>query len=378
MAAADIVDLFCGAGGLSLGAHLSGFRVALAIDNDPVLTSSFAVNFPEVPLLLGDVSKIDLSDLASTLGKQRLAGIIGGPPCQGFSEIGARAKDEDPRRKLLHDFFRVVSKLKPFFFIMENVRGLGYPVHQDVLNRALGLIDGKYDILGPLLLDASHFEAPTRRRRLFVIGVDRAHLDTPKMQAKSQPVVTVRHAISDLVTAGTLGLDEDGIDWWRYGSSDYPSDYARASRSPPPAGLGKAFQSGRFSGHRRTQHSKQVADRFSAMGAGDSDPVGKHRRLDWDGLCPALRAGTGPDHGRFQSVRPIHPSEPRVITVREAARLQGFPDWFKFHSTIWHSFRMIGNSVSPPLARSILDDFARQLGLRARISKDIRTAERNG
>jgi len=77
------------------------------------------------------------------------------------------------------------------------------------------------------------------------------------------------------------------------------------------------------------------------------DSISKARRLDVEGLCPTLRAGTGPERGSFQAVRPIHPRAPRVISPREAARLQGFPDWFVFDHTKWHAFRQIGNSVSP-------------------------------
>ncbi|MNJ64000.1 Modification methylase BanI [compost metagenome] len=87
---------------------------------------------------------------------------------------------------------------------------------------------------------------------------------------------------------------------------------------------------------------------------GSVDPVGKHKRLHWDGFCPTLRAGTGSDRGSYQSVRPLHPVEDRVITPREGARLQGFPDDFIFHETVWHSFRMIGNSVSPIIAEVLL------------------------
>ena len=87
---------------------------------------------------------------------------------------------------------------------------------------------------------------------------------------------------------------------------------------------------------------------------GEVDSVSKSYRLKYKGFCPTLRAGTGSDKGSYQAVRPLHPTENRVITPREAARLQGFPDWFQFHSTKWHSFRQIGNSVSPILAEHIL------------------------
>src|SRR3546814_16995927 len=88
-------------------------------------------------------------------------------------------------------------------------------------------------------------------------------------------------------------------------------------------------------------------DRFIETAQGKVEPVSHYPKLAWSGQCPTLRAGTGAEKGSFQAMRPIHPTQPRVITVREGARLQGFPDWFMFHPTKWHSFRMIGNSVSP-------------------------------
>lgn len=121
-----------------------------------------------------------------------------------------------------------------------------------------------------------------------------------------------------------------------------------------------------FTGHRPTIHTQGVVDRFARVKQGQVDPVGRHPRLAWEGLCPTLRAGTGADKGSYQAVRPIHPEEDRVITVREAARLQGFPDTHLFHPTVWHSFRMIGNSVSPIMAKAIFSAIAAHLGLPSR------------
>jgi DNA (cytosine-5)-methyltransferase 1 len=103
-----------------------------------------------------------------------------------------------------------------------------------------------------------------------------------------------------------------------------------------------------------THHERSTIRRFEKLGPGNVDKVSRAIRLDAAGLCPTLRAGTDSERGSYQAVRPVHPTEPRVITPREAARLQGFPDWFRFAPTKWHSFRQIGNSVSPIVAEQIL------------------------
>lgn len=110
----------------------------------------------------------------------------------------------------------------------------------------------------------------------------------------------------------------------------------------------------RVSGCVGTQHTDVVVERFKVLREGERDRPSRAVRLVRKGFCPTLRSGTGPERGSYQALRPVHPAEPRVITPREAARLQGFPDWFLFDPTKWHSFRQIGNSVSPILAEHVL------------------------
>jgi hypothetical protein len=144
-----VVDLFAGCGGFSLGMHLAGFRTALAIDLDPTLSSSYRINFPGVPHLLADLSGIDLTSLrANMLENERVAGIVGGPPCQGFSEIGPRRHD-DPRNELVWHFFRHVAAVRPKFFVMENVRGLGSRNRRPALEAALELAAPNTRFLAP-------------------------------------------------------------------------------------------------------------------------------------------------------------------------------------------------------------------------------------
>lgn len=342
-----VLDLFSGCGGLTLGSHRAGFRTALAVDVDPILSSSFDLNFPEAPFLCEDAAKLTASRLSELL-PDGVDGVIGGPPCQAFSEIG-RGLPDDPRRSLLGEFFRIVSDVKPAFFLMENVPGLMSPSNRPVLDLAIASLEGKWDIVGPVILDASDFGAPTKRRRVFVFGFDHTKMPVPSLEDLVQSDAlraNVRDAIFDL---GYARESQGKVGFWEYPEGVEFSRYAASLMSP----------TGEFTGHQRTEHRPETVRRFSTIPQGAMDPVGKHKRLSWDGLCPTLRAGTGSDRGSYQAVRPLHPTEHRVITPREAARLQGFPDDFIFHSTVWHSFRMIGNSVSPIVSESLLSNIYR-------------------
>ncbi|WP_129567405.1 DNA cytosine methyltransferase [Agrobacterium sp. CFBP2214] len=339
-----LVDLFCGCGGFSLGAHNAGFKVGAAFDIDPILTSSFSRNFRDTKLHLRDVSALT-GEQIQRLVQSPITGVFGGPPCQGFSDIGRRDAS-DPRRQLLGHFFRIVNEIKPLFFVMENVKGLSYPDAKEVLDKALSQVNGSYDIFGPHIFDAADFGAATRRRRLFVIGFKKElgiDFGLDDLKAYQQAPSTVKAAIEDLAQAKFIKNDDKNFDVWQITKKGRPFDYARKMRDAD----------GCFTGHRIVDHKPDVVERFSSVLPGRTDKVGRHPRLDWTKQCPTLRAGTGADKGSRQAVRPIHPSENRVITVREAARLQGFPDRHVFHPTIWHSFRMIGNSVSPIIAEAI-------------------------
>jgi DNA (cytosine-5)-methyltransferase 1 len=340
----NIIDLFCGCSGFGLGATQAGFDVTLSVDIDATLTSSHAMNFPTGKLLLQNIAEINGADLMRTTGRH-VDGIIGGPPCQGFSSIGRR-DPSDPRRELVYQYFRLISEIRPKFFVMENVKGILFEKNRALLDEALALVDAHYTVCGPFVLDAADYGAATSRPRVFVVGYDSSDVDSLTADEIKLPAThkaTVRDALHDLQSA-TPTDDENGFDFWQYSAPAVNSRYQSRLRS----------LTGRFSGHRKTPHRADIAARFASVEPGKIDSVGRHPRLSWDGTCPTLRAGTGADKGSYQAVRPLHPEEPRVITVREAARLQGFPDDFLFHPTVWHSFRMIGNSVSPFMSHHLL------------------------
>lgn len=339
------LDLFSGCGGFSLGAHAAGMRTVLAVDVDPILSSSFEKNFPGSKVHLGDVAKLT-RPLLKRLLPSGVDAVIGGAPCQAFSEIGTN-DPVDPRRKLVRQFFRVVAALDPAFFVFENVRGLTFEKNVGELQAGLRMLPGHWRVLEPTVVDAADYGAPTRRRRVIVFGFNTRKACVPTLGDLLRPLktrVTVEEAIADLARAQEVEPDAGGFRTWKYAEGGPISDYARKMRSA----------SGRFTGHMETVHTQPTLDRFAEVKPGAVDSVGRYPRLEWGGLCPTLRAGTGSDRGSYQAVRPIHPELDRVITPREAARLQGFPDWFLFHPTVWHSCRMIGNSVSPVMAEALL------------------------
>jgi DNA (cytosine-5)-methyltransferase 1 len=363
MRSPNIIDLFCGAGGFSLGAHNAGFRVIASVDIDKKLTSSYKSNFPHANLLVADISTLEIDSLlnAADTAAVEVDGIIGGPPCQGFSTIGKR-NGADPRNALLRHFFRIVAEVRPKFFLMENVPGLVAGEAKNTFDKAAADLEG-YELVGPLCIDAHDLGAPTHRRRIVVLGYDPSRVESitdaeiQSLSCSEKP--TVRDAIADIPEPSHLSAGP-------YRKLKTISNYAKRARTKPGRGLGSTssrnrIATGQVSGIQITQHTPGVITRFREVPQGKTDKVSRCVRLKWDSAAPTLRAGTGPDKGSFQSVRPLHPVHPRVITIREAARLQGFPDWFDFHETKWHSFRMIGNSVSPIMAEILLKFIATKI-----------------
>jgi DNA (cytosine-5)-methyltransferase 1 len=348
---------------MSLGAARAGFRLAGAIDLDARALASHRRNFPN--------SAHHLGDLAGTAGSQvleelrlRAGGVevlVGSPPCQGFSAIGKRNL-EDPRNALVPDFLRIVGEIRPRAFVFENVPALLRERYRPLLQAALLPLERDYDILDPRLLKATDAGAPTVRTRLFVVGF-RKPVAAPlsgfwnSTQAIEAPFV--REALD--------GLPADVTSDWTASRGGVRTvrikrqgPFFESASSRIPAGVGSPialdlFSRGLVTGCIGTRHSDDLIRRYADLDYGQSDKKTKSVKLDPGGYCPTLRAGTGPDRGSFQAVRPIHYLRPRVITPREAARLQGFPDWYQFDETKWHSFRQIGNSVSPLVAEFVLD-----------------------
>jgi DNA (cytosine-5)-methyltransferase 1 len=367
----SVIDLFCGIGGLGLGAARAGFHLALAVDKDSTLLDVHRMNFPSNEHLESDVSTLTGSEIlaAAKLDDCRSFGLIGGSPCQGFSRIGRR-ETNDARNVLFLHFFRLVSELRPLFFVAENVPGITDPKNRPLVDRARAMVGSGYTMLDPMVLDASEFGAPTIRKRVFFVGyvsdrferLEAADFYGEKWTQKT----TVETALAGLPRRLKATWLSDDVGWRPLRVVKHGPYWTKIYGDIPAAAGDKEaldrFRERRLvSGCIATEHTSQVVKRFGNVLEGQVDLVSRAQRLRRNGHCPTLRAGTGSDRGSFQALRPIHFQEPRVITPREAARLQGFPDWFRFGATKWHAFRGIGNSVSPFVSEAIFRTIYRKL-----------------
>jgi DNA (cytosine-5)-methyltransferase 1 len=348
------IDLFCGAGGLSLGFEQSGFDVVAAIDSNPINISTYSRNFPSTKAICADIFRLSGDEIRERCGLEAIEQIdvvFGGPPCQGFSAIGKRDV-KDPRNALIFEFCRLVAELRPRYFVMENVAGLMYTASRSVLEHALGgLLAEAYEWVSPIrLLDAQEFGVPQRRRRVFVLGFMTSERP-PEYPRPRGGGATVWEAISDLrnIRRSRMLFSSDIF----LGPLGPPTAYSKKLRNDK--------ESEGLSGCLLCQHNPSVTTRFRRTKPGRTERISRFSRLRKGAVAPTLRAGTPRSHGSFTAARPIHPTQPRCITVREAARLQSFPDRFQFHHTQWHGFQQVGNSVPPHLARAVADSVRRAL-----------------
>ncbi len=367
-----VVDLFCGVGGLSLGAARAGLSVHGAVDNDARTLESHSGNFPGTRHVQADISGLSGDDLRKklSLGESEVDGIIGGPPCQGFSTIGKRSRNDERNRSFV-DFFRLVAEIRPRFFLAENVPGIAHHNYGELRDSAMDFVDGTYTLLPPMKLAANDYAAPTNRTRVFFFGFRADSMNALSvesfMAAQTAETTCVEEALAGLPIEIDPSWQREDQGWRTVHATNGLGYFAQRLHGHVPINVGdvtalrRLREKSEASGSLGTVHSDTVRERYRQTELGRFDPVSRAYRLAPDGLCPTLRAGTGPDRGSYQAVRPIHPKEPRVITPREAARLQGFPDWFQFHATKWHSFRQIGNSVSPLVAERILSVVAKAL-----------------
>lgn len=365
------IDLFAGAGGMSLGFEQAGFDVAAAVEVDPVHCAVHKFNFPKTAVLCRSVVGLTAAEIRLKAGIRdaEVACVFGGPPCQGFSLIGHRVLD-DPRNSMVLEFVRIVAELKARTFVFENVKGLTVGKQRQFLVELVQAFDkAGYDVRTPWqVLNAANYGVPQSRERLILIGARKGSAvpDYPRpttnragvrKQLPDLPVgPTCKDALDDLHDADRFpGLLEH--DTQKIAKLNPPSPYAQELRCLTNEawhfGYVREWRRDILTSSARTIHTEISRERFARTPQGEVEPISRFFRLPEDGVSNTLRAGTDGARGAFTSPRPIHYKWPRCITVREMARLHGFPDWFRLHVTKWHGARQIGNAVPPPLARAI-------------------------
>jgi DNA (cytosine-5)-methyltransferase 1 len=363
-----VVDLFCGAGGLSHGFEMAGFRIGAAIDADPVAAETYRLQHPNVPFFIEDVREIPGKRLLDAAGGH-VDLVIGGPSCQGFSTHGKRDPN-DPRNYLFKEFVRLVREIRPSWVVMENVKGLltyDRGRYRDEIHASFRRIGYRIE---SRVLRAVDFGVPQFRERLFFLATrtdlpitfptpTHASPDVAPMLGL-EPYVTVRDAIGDLDPIGDEGesfkyRSQAETAFQRYARRYTPkrltlhrarrvSDLAMSIITKVPQGAGV-----------RAIPQHKLPERFRRMrtistGALRRDCTTLYYRLSWDRpsytiTCYFTNVSSGPF---------VHPTENRALTPREAARLQTFPDRYRFFDK--QVQRQIGNAVPPLLAKAVASE----------------------
>lgn len=333
MANATAVDLFAGAGGATAGLVAAGFRVLAAVENDPVAAESYAANHTDVTLLRKDIREVDIEDLMGKLGISRgqLTVLKACPPCQGYSSIG-KNDPEDERNDLVAEVWRFARAFRPRIVMLENVPGLA---RDDRLTALIRQLRAAGYSVKTYVVDATTFGVPQRRKRLIVIAMRERARDLPESLVELLPEWFAEGAMK---TAGEALALAAGVD-----SVQDPLHRPRVA-SPAVARRIAALPIGgsRFDlpeEHRLKCHTK--LDR--------RDATASYSRVLDDAPAPTMTTRcTTPACGQF-----VHPTEPRALTLREAATIQTFPLSYKFFGGVGQVERQIGNAVPVRLAQAL-------------------------
>jgi DNA (cytosine-5)-methyltransferase 1 len=332
----NAIDLFCGAGGMSLGLKMAGYNVRLGLDFVKDCELTHDLNFPGIPFICGDISDVKGADILDKIGlkKGELTLVSGGPPCQGFSTINGKSRFlENPKNKLFVEFVRIIEELSPTWFLMENVYGLITMESGKVRDAIFEAFNNIGYSVDARVLNAADYGVPQNRKRTIFIGNNKGY----KIEF---PEPTHGESISQL-------------------------DFFSSQQLEPYVTVGDALSGitnkSKLHNHILPVHDKLVLERMSYV------PEGGDQRFIPEGIKPPQKFKN--TYGRLHRAKPsntihtrfdvastgslYHPTENRALTVREGARLQSFPDNFKFAGKKGSQYRQVGNAVPPLLARAI-------------------------
>lgn len=322
----SLLSLFSGAGGLDYAFESTGeYSVDLAVEFQPEFCETLRINqlngyLDNATILQEDITQIRPSDVRKLFLNHRTPdGVIGGPPCESFAQSGKRMGREDKRGTLVFHFADWVKEIKPKFFLMENVPGIISIEGGKLLTDLMGVFESSGFNVTSQVLNSADFGAATYRKRLIIVGVrDWRGFEFP------EPTHEPKDSFGPLMGLAPYKTVRDAI-----------------GNLPSPAIKEPGFPQG----HVMVSHSDEVRARFAALPEGRRDHIRRRTRLKWAGQSPSLLAG---NLGGIRSH--IHPSEPRELTNRESARIQGFPDDFCFSGNHAAIGKQIANSVPVPLA----------------------------
>lgn len=312
-----IASLFSGCGGLDLGFEKAGFRISWANEFDKAIWDTFQHNFPKVKLDKRSIVDVPSSDIP------KVDGIIGGPPCQSWSEAGAMRGLNDARGKVFFEYIRIIKEKEPLFFLAENVSGMLLPRHREAFNKILEMFNSLNYNVSWKLLNAKDYNVPQDRKRIIIIGYHKKIGKTFQFPEPSKKLITLKESIVDLP-------------------------------EPMPA---KQF-------NKTNGDSLPIANHEYMNGGFSTIYMSRNRVRSWDEQSFTIQAG-----GRHA---PIHPKAPKMkfieqnkrifvpgqehlyrrLSVRECARIQTFPDDFIFkYTNIADGYKMVGNAVPVEFAR---------------------------
>jgi DNA (cytosine-5)-methyltransferase 1 len=350
-----VINLFCGAGGLSYGFRQSGFDILAGIDNWEDALTTYRQNFPEIKAINADIEKITLKEIDTIL--EDYGGIVdvivGGPPCQGFSVSGKRLID-DPRNKLYKAFVSLVAHYKPKIFVMENVPGIMRLFNGKVKEQIINDFFFLFYSIKTKLLSAENYGVPQRRKRVFFVGINPEKIkntisfEFPKATHGTEnnlfQFVTSKDAISDLDFIPDDKALEECINYELPAVNNYQKLMRKGSK--------KLFN------HVTVIHKKRTKDIIAMVPDGGNykdlpQKLWSTRKVNiaWTRMNssrPCFTIDTGHNHH-------FHYKENPAPTVRESARIQSFPDTFVFFGIKTKQFRQVGNAVPPMLAKAIAE-----------------------